>query len=485
MKSFTPGRESGPRRHWRLAAAAGLVIALLHPAARAVNVRDFGARGDGVADDTAAVQRAVDESSDGSVDFPRGTYRLTKTVRVSLEKSGPVSLRGAGVGRVVMAGAGPAFHFVGSHRASADPQSFRPGGFARERMPQVDGLEIVGEHAAADGLEYSYVMQPTIRGCLIREVRRGVHFSAGTPPPARITTSNRNVLIVGNHIYNCRETGVSFEGVDLHQLNINDNHISYCKRGGIKVANSAIRDLQIVGNDIEYNHDSAAAESADVWFDVRQGSVREGVITGNTIQAVRTPGGANIRLTGNAATPNKVGLWAITGNHISSQEVNIHLQSARGVTISGNSFLRGGRQTLQVEYCRNIVIGANSIDNNPEYQDKSKPWLNGVRVSGSEGVLISGLQIDGSMAGGPEQGGTLEILGSRQVTVTGCQILNPRWRGIYLQNDAQVQVTGTLITAATGPNDLVAGIEIAGAPDTIVLGENVVARGKRGDVVGR
>ena len=43
------------------------------------NVRDFGAVGDGVADDTAAIQRAIDyitEHNGGTLFFPIGKYRL-------------------------------------------------------------------------------------------------------------------------------------------------------------------------------------------------------------------------------------------------------------------------------------------------------------------------------------------------------------------------------------------------------------------------
>jgi hypothetical protein len=51
------------------------------------NVRDFGAVGDGTADDTTAIQNAInDGQSNGKPIFlPVGTYRVTKTLRVSDE----------------------------------------------------------------------------------------------------------------------------------------------------------------------------------------------------------------------------------------------------------------------------------------------------------------------------------------------------------------------------------------------------------------
>lgn len=44
------------------------------------NVLDFGAVGDGVADDTAAIQAAVDAANGDYVFFPNGTYRITDSI---------------------------------------------------------------------------------------------------------------------------------------------------------------------------------------------------------------------------------------------------------------------------------------------------------------------------------------------------------------------------------------------------------------------
>src|SRR5690348_11786585 len=47
------------------------------------NVRDFGAKGDGITFDTAAIQKALDAcaTSGGTVEFPSGTY-LSKPLKL-------------------------------------------------------------------------------------------------------------------------------------------------------------------------------------------------------------------------------------------------------------------------------------------------------------------------------------------------------------------------------------------------------------------
>src|SRR5947209_1062978 len=97
------------------------------------DLRNFGARGDGQADDTAALQHAVATTSDGLLEFPRGDFRIRRTVEVRLAEHGRISLSGlGGVGRVTMAGPGPAFRFVGTHTKNADPTSFAPAVWQKE-----------------------------------------------------------------------------------------------------------------------------------------------------------------------------------------------------------------------------------------------------------------------------------------------------------------------------------------------------------------
>jgi hypothetical protein len=89
-----------------------------------VSVLDHGAVGDGVADDTAEIQAAIDAveaAGGGVVYFPRGIYLITTDLVIDQQK---VSLRGAGVGVAIIKGSGTlspfnAIRFVGVGLGSA------------------------------------------------------------------------------------------------------------------------------------------------------------------------------------------------------------------------------------------------------------------------------------------------------------------------------------------------------------------------------
>ena len=101
MKSFSVGKPL-TRRSLRqpgiLFAIAGFGCLLLaapmtQAAAPQLNVRDFGAKGDGVTDDTAAFQKALDAAATaggGVVLAPRGNYLFAGALRVPAA----VTLRG-------------------------------------------------------------------------------------------------------------------------------------------------------------------------------------------------------------------------------------------------------------------------------------------------------------------------------------------------------------------------------------------------------
>ena len=152
------------------------------------NVRNFGARGDGVNDDTGAILRAI-ENGDGALTFPRGDYRITRTVTVELARTGRFGIDGAaGTAKIVMAGPGPAFHLIGTHEGTALPASFKPGVWDGERMPTVLNIEVEGRHPEADG----FLIMPIphgVRGAV--QLRLDKLFPGMAPRTAEVEALDR------------------------------------------------------------------------------------------------------------------------------------------------------------------------------------------------------------------------------------------------------------------------------------------------------
>ncbi len=415
-----------------------------------MNIKDLGAKGDGQNDDSAIIQEALLEG-DGLLFFPRGSYLLTKPIEIELSNTGCIGIRGDGTARLIMAGPGPAIRLIGTHKGSADPNSVDEIIWQKERMPLVSGLEIMGAHPEADGIQLEYTMAALLSNLFIHECRHGVHF----------VTRNRNPIISSCHIYHNRGCGVYFENVNLHQVNIADSHISYNAGGGIKVFNSQIRNLQICGNDIEYNYDLEAKESADIWIDTQEESVREGAIVGNTIQALPSPGGANIRMIGQSQeVAHKVGLFSISGNLISSQETNIHLKYSRGVAISGNTFFSGHKHSIHAEHSSNIVVGPNVFDHNPDY---AKDTLDGLLFENCSGCTFSGFHFVDTLAEA-----VVALKNCSEINMTGCQILNPRNVGVLLDNTRNCKVSNCIILDRREPQIMRQAVKVIGGRDNVI-----------------
>ncbi len=432
------------------------------------NVRDFGAKGDGKTDDTTAILHAVQKGDDGILHFPRGDYLITRTIPVSLTQFGRFSISGSGgTAKILMNGPGPAFHLVGSHKGSALPASAVDVVWNKERMPTIRDLEIVGGHPQADGIRVELAMQVTLQTLLIHRCRYGIHL------PNR----NRNVVISDCHIYNNAAIGIFLDRLNLHQINIHGNHISYNKEGGIVVKASEIRNIQICSNDIEYNHDLKATQSNDVFFDCREGTVREGTLVGNTVQAVGTPGGANVRLWGDKEHPNAVGLFAITGNLLGSQTKVLDLQACRGVVVSGNSIYSGYQHSIWAENAEHLTIAGNSIDHNPQYSGNSTDQ---VMLKNCKNVNVQGLILQHTKDATEPVTASMEIVGCQNVNVVGMQIENARGRGIAIEGSTLVRVSDSTIRGKAMDKTYRSAITVSDSCRQMMITNNFLGLGSEG-----
>src|SRR4029077_10238716 len=212
-----------------------------------------------------------------------------------------------------------------------------------------------------------------------------------------------------------------------------------------------------------------AEPTAEVYIDCRTGSVREGTIASNTLQATYSSNGANIRFIGASPEQNhKVGLWTIAGNLIGSQENNIHLTSARGMTISGNVLYSGHSRNLLIESSRNIVVGANVFDHNPDYDQKE--LCTGIRLVDSVDCSLHGLVIQDCQAGkhtvteaGPQmRQGLIELIRCRRINVSGVQVLEPAPYGLFVDECRDTLITGCTILDGRSPALMQAAVKWQG-----------------------
>jgi len=399
-------------------------------------VRDFGAVGDGEADDTAAIQAAVDAKI-GEVRLPRGTYRVTRPIVVDLDQVGWTSLAGGGVARIEMAGAGPALKLLGTHEGTAAPKSVQPNVYARQRMPLIDGVEIVGAHDGACGIEAVGTMKLTITRTVIRECFHAIH----------LVRRNRNVIVSDCHLYHNRGVGLYLDDVNLHQINVTGSHVSYNAGGGIVVRAGNVRNLQVSGCDIEGNMGGPdAPATANVLIDSAGGKdgTAEVAITGCTIQHTGTAkDSANIRFLGADDTDRRWGHLTIANNVLSDVQVNIDIAAARGVSVVGNTMWKGVQHNLRVRDSSHVVVGPNVSDRNPRYWNQEKT-ADGILFENCRDCTITGLHVCGVRRA--EAG--LILRNCRRMNVTNCTVLDCDNAGVLLKDVTDSHVTGCLVRSA-------------------------------------
>ncbi len=318
-------------------------------------------------DRTQELQRLIDES-EGNLILKAGIYRISASLCFPLQQKQSTIIRAPhGPVTLVMDGPGPALKITGSHEGTASPKTFDYPTW-NERMPMIEGIEIIGNHPKADGIALVRCVQPSITRVAIRWCRHGI----------RLVERNRNVVISDCHLYENSGAGLYLDDVNLHQINVSNSHISYNRAGGIVVKDGNVRNLHITGCDLEGNMpaDDTPTAAANILLDVsgfpndKTRSIAEVAITGCTIQHSSNysgpsyeslaPGGANIRIFGKEIWP--IDSVTITGNVISDTSVLIDINTATDIAINGNTFFAPNPDFLHATNCKRLNLGGNTFN---------------------------------------------------------------------------------------------------------------------------
>lgn len=326
--------------------------AMASDAGRRVNVMEFGAKGDGKADDSHAIQRALDSAAMGdTVYLPKGTY-LVRTIRlvpnVHLVSDGLLKQpREVASGFAVekQHSEAPLFR---ANRISNVYLSFRAE-TANEAIyaSQSSNITIADSRLTGDSTNrrsFPGILWYNCSACRVvgteisyygiaRESPKSYH-----PGTAVRILSSRGVTISGNRFHHNGENGVFIH--DSGDVEIDGNHIHHNGMSGIQIAfNTAERvtNYRITNNRLEYN----AADAIDINNRAHGRVVSiNALIAGNYSYSNGFVNGES--------TPDGSGMGTLIG--------------ISDVTLSGNKAFENNRPALYIEGCGDITANRNVTD---------------------------------------------------------------------------------------------------------------------------
>lgn len=308
-----------------------------------VSVKDFGAVGDGVADDTAEIQAALDyaATANASVTFPNGTYLHSSRLIV---KNGVRALRGEG--GVIKAAANTCGILL------AGKQAGQP-----ENVTNCDIIDLLidGDNYSFTAIEGQNVQVSNVTGNRIYNVTDGYgilfrSYLAGARFTLFVNISNNQVSL------NTSYYGAAVSGIALDVLNAELNFAPYANESAYWQATftaalpTYYADLCVVSDNL----------ISGGYYGVSLSGATRTSVTGNAIQL-------NTR---NVSVQNGSSRNNITGNNL-SQSASSGIHMARGSSfnvVTGNKIQNtsnGGEALIQAYLgCTDNVISANQISAN-------------------------------------------------------------------------------------------------------------------------
>ncbi len=318
-----------------------------------VNVKNFGAVGNGTTDDYSAIQSAINSVSSGIVYFPAGTYLIRKGLVV---KSDNTVLMGSGknTASIIVAACNSDIVTINGMRCS------------------VDGLAIDGNGNGKGGRGYNKKGDGIVINGTQSEVSNCI-------------------------IQNCAGNGINapyLKGSN-HSKNISNCKIYTCKQAGIMVSSNDmyIKDCEIANN--EGNQQVILAGANDRMYNCHIWSADQYTANKNTVGVeIRGDGGQvqgcvfdRNNKYGVCINPNEyqsVNTAIVANNWFYQNGVSgIHFSGGSNIVISGNAFRNDGVGTYTISgdgaRYKNISISNNTFDDNRSRYNFDESRVNYVR----------------------------------------------------------------------------------------------------------
>lgn len=359
------------------------------------NIKQFGAKGDGVTDDTAAIQAAIDAGSNRWLFVPPGDYRV----------SGVVKLAGTNhdLTDIIFYGAGAASRIV------------------LDGSVQTNIIEIV------DG-----------SGFVVRDL--AVVGNRGTWTPSYATDAayrNSNGVYVGGHhgnvVNNVLIENVSAEGCALAGFMIGSGPLIAPDVG------SGVRDVRIAGCRSYNNHLGAAGGlQINVVWDGNQ------FIDNASSSLVVDEDSHTVSVVANSFDGATAG---------SFNSYCMHIYDVVNVTITGNA-IRDGKVGIKVSDADKLLISGNAISNctleGISIAASSEVNVSGNKVSGtgSEGIDIENsfeILVVGNIVDTAGYWGISLTANTRRGTISGNTVTDNGYDGIYMDASSFLTINNNVI----------------------------------------
>jgi hypothetical protein len=370
-----------------------------------ISVKDFGAVGDGVADDSNPIQAAINSlgTDGGTVFFPRGVYKTTKQIDIHTGRN--VRLLGEG--------------------------------FSGSWFDTTSGATIMGAGATVNVFDCLNSDAMVVEGLQIRGGNKALHFDHCLGFQVRNVNLRKNVIGIeayGNGVAVIRDSMIrdnTTAGIYLAQSSgdtvITGNDIGANKiniwsaTGSVKITNNSIFSSKFSGAGIGIQIDATAASADSV---IRYTEVSGNLIANNDVQ---------IKVLGTALADRDVQDIHIHHNHI-------HQADDGGETFD-NNFAYG--QGVLIQNAKRVHLDHNNFIGLRDYAIKAVNCLEGVfvdhnfiRNGNADGVVFDLVQwgrIDNNEF--TNQGGTAIKLTS---TTVGNMSQNNRITGNAFQSNTGI-----------------------------------------------
>lgn len=402
----------------------------------AVNVRNYGAKGDGTTDDSAAIMLAdAAVANGGTVWFPKGVYR----VNGKLTKSPKTIWQG--VGNNPHSFDGSCIRFYGEV-ACIDTD---PGTTLDNCRGRIVGMRLVysgsaGAATTSTGLHFDHVSDQIVEDCYILNFRRCVDIADATSA----------IYLIRCWIGGAKEDGV-------HMEDTTDNWLIETQAAGARYGFYAYNtgSVQLVSSRVQGSGEANAYVEQSGYF-----KMTGGLSDSATLGPAGTRYGLVLKDCQNA-TVTGVTFDKNGNDHILVENTGTDFTGTLGVTITGNAFHGNGvRIKLTSGVAKSITITANECSSTTYYYARIDPPAAGSLV---------GLAVVGNV------GSALGVLGlqyASDVTVAGNQGMPTVHDGVMIVDGAVICDTPWVqLPGASGD-----GVQLTASPAGTAGDRCVIAR---------